>query len=268
MGVPEPAAAARADADRVRRVRALALLLLLLACGLGARELWRSRAPAPPDLLVEVDGAVDHPGIHPLDPEASTRTALRAAGARVPVLDDPFLDLPLAHGYRVHLAEDGAVRVALAEERLLLGLPVDLNEAGPGLLAQLPGVGPSLAAAIVASRATQGPFPSLDALLRVRGVGPATLARLRPFLVATAPPAPAAAPPGGPLDVNRADAASLEALPGIGPVLAAAIVGDREARGPFRSTADLARVKGIGPVTVARLSSLIVALPADAEPAP
>jgi competence protein ComEA len=54
------------------------------------------------------------------------------------------------------------------------------------------------------------------------------------------------------LDPNRADARALEALPGIGPARAAAIVAERERR-PFRDAADLGRVPGIGPVTLRRI---------------
>jgi competence protein ComEA len=54
---------------------------------------------------------------------------------------------------------------------------------------------------------------------------------------------------GQALDANRADAASLETLPGIGPARAAAIVAER-ARRPFQRVADLERVPGIGPATL------------------
>ena len=63
---------------------------------------------------------------------------------------------------------------------------------------------------------------------------------------------------GEPLDVNRAPAASLEVLPGIGPARARAIVRERE-RGPFRTVADLQRVHGIGPRTIERLAGLVAA---------
>jgi competence protein ComEA len=53
--------------------------------------------------------------------------------------------------------------------------------------------------------------------------------------------------PSGPIDLNRASAADLETLPGIGPATAAAIVDDRERNGPFSSVDDLERVPGIGP---------------------
>ena len=50
-----------------------------------------------------------------------------------------------------------------------------------------------------------------------------------------------------PLNINAASAEALQSLPGIGPALAARIVADREARGPFRTPEDLLRVPGIGP---------------------
>lgn len=57
---------------------------------------------------------------------------------------------------------------------------VDLNQAGVEALDGLPGIGPALAERIVESRRTEGPFRRLDDLLRVRGIGPVVLERLRP----------------------------------------------------------------------------------------
>lgn len=55
------------------------------------------------------------------------------------------------------------------------------------------------------------------------------------------------------LDLNRADATQLDALPGIGPVLAARIVEHRRQHGPFRQVEELLAVPGIGPRLLARL---------------
>jgi competence protein ComEA len=49
------------------------------------------------------------------------------------------------------------------------------------------------------------------------------------------------------VDINSADAAALETLPGVGPSTAAKIIADRESNGPFASVDDLTRVSGIGP---------------------
>ena len=59
---------------------------------------------------------------------------------------------------------------------------VDVNEADWPELAQLPGVGKTLAQRIVQSRQTQGPFADHEDLRRVRGIGPKTLESIRPHL--------------------------------------------------------------------------------------
>ena len=58
--------------------------------------------------------------------------------------------------------------------------PLDVNHTSAPELARLPGIGTALAARIVQAR----PFAALDELARVRGLRPATLARVRPLLTA------------------------------------------------------------------------------------
>ncbi len=67
----------------------------------------------------------------------------------------------------------------------------------------------------------------------------------------------------GSLDPDRADAAEWERLPGIGPALAARIVADRAARGPFGGLAGLGRVRGIGPRTLERLRPYLLPAAVD-----
>ena len=50
----------------------------------------------------------------------------------------------------------------------------------------------------------------------------------------------------------------LDALPGIGPATAAAIVDHRRRNGPFRTLDDLDAVNGIGPARIAALRDLVV----------
>ncbi|MGD9688967.1 MAG: ComEA family DNA-binding protein [Phycisphaerales bacterium] len=59
-----------------------------------------------------------------------------------------------------------------------------------------------------------------------------------------------------PINLNTAGATELQLLPGIGPALAARIIADREANGPFASVEDLDRVRGIGPRTIEKLRDL------------
>ncbi len=64
--------------------------------------------------------------------------------------------------------------------------------------------------------------------------------------------------PEGLIDLNRATAAELEQLPGIGPARAAAIIEYRELHGPFAVPGDLRGVSGIGEATFQRLAPLVV----------
>ena len=59
------------------------------------------------------------------------------------------------------------------------------------------------------------------------------------------------------IDVDRATADELVALPGVGPSLARRIVADRDSNGPFGSLQALGQVRGIGPATLQRLDSLV-----------
>lgn len=62
---------------------------------------------------------------------------------------------------------------------------------------------------------------------------------------------------GGRVNINRATAAELDTLPGVGPSTAEKIVADREANGPFATTEDLKRVSGIGDKKYEELADLV-----------
>lgn len=68
-------------------------------------------------------------------------------------------------------------------DSLFPGGKLDLNAAGVAELILLPGIGPALAGRMVEMRRQRGGFSTVDEIQEVRGVGPATLKRLRPLLV-------------------------------------------------------------------------------------
>lgn len=97
-------------------------------------------------------------------------------------------------------------------------------------------------------------------LIRRRGAAVVLLAAEAVAIVLAAPAilgSPGSALQHDPIDPNRAAAAELALLPGVGPSLAGAIVADRDASGPFRSVGDLDRVRGIGPATLARVAPFV-----------
>lgn len=72
-----------------------------------------------------------------------------------------------------------------------------------------------------------------------------------------APPGGGAAPASGPLNLNTATLAQLDALPGVGPVLAQRILAHRDQHGGFTSVGDLRQVDGIGDARYEQLKDLV-----------
>lgn len=134
---------------------------------------------------------------------------------------------------------------------------IDLNTATLAKLEALKGVGPSLARKILAAR----PFKSVDDLKNVSGIGQATFDDLKDLVTVGAAgkksesEATAAATPtsAGPVDLNSADKAALEGLPGIGPELAEKIIAAR----PFKSVEDIKDVNGIGQARFDDIKNLV-----------
>lgn len=194
----------------------------------------------------------------------------RSAEVALAVFGVVLLGLLAFRGYGNHLG---------ARPTELSPAPLDLNQAHRAELEQIPGVGPKLAQAIDAHRKDR-PFKSVEELQDVKGVGPVTFDKVRPYLrVESVPPAPDLDPPllerkrpptaparsaGGrklqpgdpPVNVNAATADQLLQLPDVGPVTAQAIIAARTER-PFRSVSDLDRVKGIGAKRLAKLRPFV-----------
>jgi competence ComEA-like helix-hairpin-helix protein len=225
---------------------------------------WLRTDPVAPDpsaaALIEVRGAVPRPGLHlvPGVPGAgagpgvpTVDLALASAGA-APIGDGRAL----RPGDRIVLGLAG-VEIRAPSDPVLVGRRLDPNQADAAALAAVPGLGDRTAEAIVADRAERGPFRSVEDLRRVAGIGAHTLAELAPHVRIGAVP---------PVDLNRATARELEALPGIGPSLASRIVADREVRGPYPDLPSLQRVSGIGPATIARLDGIAMGGVAGSSP--
>ena len=181
--------------------------------------------------------------------------AVRGCGSRL-AAPGAVWSAPVGRGPERDTVAAMATRLA---RPLAPGERIDVNRASAAELARLPRVGPVLAARIIAARDSGGGFSSLEGLRRVPGLGAGTLAGIVPHIASLGSSGPerrAGAPELIP--VNRATEADLETLPGIGPVIAAAIVADRRAHGPFRRPEDLLRVRGVGPVLVERLRTRIL----------
>ena len=145
----------------------------------------------PPDgqLVVHVAGAVVDPGVHEVRQGGRVVDAVDAAGGPSDDADLDALDLAakVTDGERIYVPHDGEVPAGAVVDGGGGGgsggtggdSPIDLNAASAEDLDKLPGVGPSLADAIVEYRRRHGPFQSIDQLLDVPGIGDAKLASIR-----------------------------------------------------------------------------------------
>ncbi len=159
---------------------------------------------APQGVTVHVVGAVNEPGVYHLAAGARGDDALRAAGGARSNADLRLVNLaaPLVDGEQLVIPRIGerpppttaasrgrsggtggggskASAGDTSPTRTTLPLIIDINRANADELDRLPGIGPKTAKAIVEHRTRNGPFASIDDLLAVRGIGPATLAEIR-----------------------------------------------------------------------------------------
>ena len=122
------------------------------------------------DVTVHIAGAVVKPGLYTLPTGTRLIDAITAAGGTLSTADMHTLNL-------AQQIQDGA-RYAVPRLRAT----VNVNIASAGELESVPGISRNVAQAIVNYREASGAFTDVNQLLDVSGIGPSTLAAIRPFL--------------------------------------------------------------------------------------
>lgn len=152
-------------------------------------------------IVVDVDGAVAHPGLYKLPPDSRVQAALAAAGGLSPQADAHRINraAKLHDGQKLYVLSQGESTPPLAAssgqgcegqactstEGGVAGSDpegqglVNINTANATQLTQLPGVGPAIAQKIIDYRTANGPFTSVDDLTKVPGIGAAKLAQIK-----------------------------------------------------------------------------------------
>lgn len=163
-------------------------LLLLLAAEPRGDPITLHPPPTSAPIRVHVAGEVESPGVYTLPIGSIAEAAVAAAGGFTDKADPDALNLaePLSEGQRVF------VPGGVSTEQALVGSDLGNSSAGVGLipinramepeLENLPGIGPSLATAIVDYRRDHGEFTSVEELLFVPGIGPAKLEGIRDLI--------------------------------------------------------------------------------------
>lgn len=173
-------------------VIALSLLYITIRQPRGqAVTLLPTASPQP--MVIYITGAVVRPGVYALPLNSRLLDALNAAGgptegadlsqvnAAEMLEDGQQIEIPGAGEFPTPvftIGQDGLVATATPQ----IGAPININSADAALLDTLPGIGPSTAQKIVEYRDQNGPFVSVEDLLKIPGIGPSTLEEIRPLV--------------------------------------------------------------------------------------
>jgi competence protein ComEA len=167
--------------------------LIILVLGLCLAGLWAWRAglvwhPSPAltspqqKYFIEITADLPRPGFQVFLSPPTLQEVWKAAGGRG-ILSNA--SQPLHSGTKIIISSDRAVTLEpmSGTDLLTLGLALDPNQATTTDLEAIPGIGPVLARRIVEFREEQGRFKNSEDLLKVTGMGPKILEKIRPYVV-------------------------------------------------------------------------------------
>jgi competence protein ComEA len=136
-------------------------------------------------VTVDVAGAVKTPGVYSLPANSRVMDAIKAAGDKLKGAD--LSDINLARvvkdGEQIYIyppnKSGSAMRISPQRAKAKATGPIALNRASAKELESLDGIGPVLAARIVAYRNQNGPFLAIDDLMKVSGIGTVKFAQFK-----------------------------------------------------------------------------------------
>lgn len=151
-------------------------------------------APTPEPLRVHVAGAVVRPGVYDLEDGSRVDDAVEAAGGFVAeadknalnlaafLEDGERLDIPYVAGF-VPEEDQGFVVVTEGTPSPLAGEElININTASIEELDKLPGIGQTTAVRIIDYRTANGPFATIEDIVNVSGIGPATFDEIKDLI--------------------------------------------------------------------------------------
>jgi len=148
---------------------------------------------APASVTVHVVGEVRHPGVYVLAGGARACDAVDAAGGLLGDAEQISINLArvLADGEQIVVPRQGEAPAGTSGAGSAAGAAgtgasgkVNINTATAEQLDALPGIGPATATKIIGDRTSNGPFSSVDDLMRVPGIGPAKFDALKDLISA------------------------------------------------------------------------------------
>ena len=136
------------------------------------------------DITIDVQGAVAKPGVYKLTIGSRVVDAIKAAGGVTKAGDPSDLNQAriIADGEQIYVyAKSGSTSVKKSTVKVKPqgSAFVLINRASAKEFEALDGIGPVLATRIVAFRKANGPFASIEDLLKVPGIGAGTLSKFK-----------------------------------------------------------------------------------------
>lgn len=151
-----------------------------------------AKSSSAAEVYVDVDGAVVRPGVYRLKDGARVSQAIDAAGGLTAEADVTGLNRAskVTDGQKIYVPTVGEQQAAAAVDGAESGAAttsgagsssglVNINTASAAELQTLSGIGPSMAQSIIDERSKNGPFASVDDLMRVSGIGEKKLAKIK-----------------------------------------------------------------------------------------
>jgi len=150
--------------------------------------------PTVPPIIVHVKGAVVNPGVYSLPPGSRVKDALTAAGGLSPDGEATSLNLAdfLQDGQSLSIPQTAPTSTSNLNPLPTQVIPnepgegpreqIDINTASFEELDSLPGIGQDKANKIIAYRQENGPFPTIEAIQEVSGIGPATYENIKDLI--------------------------------------------------------------------------------------
>ena len=134
-----------------------------------------------PQIFVDVTGAVNNPGVYTLNASSRVVDAIKAAGDSAPGADLSTINLAriLADGEQIYVDSTQVNSKGVRVSKAVHSGAININRATVREFDSLDGIGPVIAARIVAYRKTNGPFTTIEDLQKVSGIGVAKFAQIK-----------------------------------------------------------------------------------------
>lgn len=145
-------------------------------------------------IYAQIKGEIKNPGTYQIPENSRLGDLISAAGGLTDKVDESYVNFALrisdgdyffipAEGQEIpDIARNSSVN-AFSVKEVGIQYPININQATQEDFESLPGIGPTKAEDIIEYRELIGSFSTIEDLLQVSGIGPATLEALKDYLI-------------------------------------------------------------------------------------